>query len=158
MTSQFDLDKHRKVMQKVPTRNSKHEVLLRDFLANSGFIDASDTVDLQFLPDIVLPEQKVVIFMHGCYWHRHEGCRFAYDVNPDLDRIKSWRKKFSDNQIRDKRQLNELLSMGWRVLVVWQCGLNANKRAEVYLPQVLDWINGTDQVGEIPANPPVQKH
>lgn len=158
MPSRFDREKHRETMRKVPSRNSKHEVLLREFLASEGYVDRPEDADLPFLPDIVLPDLKTAIFMHGCYWHRHPGCRQAYDVNSRVEDINRWQKKFADNQARDQRQTHFLLTMGWRVLVVWQCALNAKKRAAIYLPEVLDWLCNDEQLGEIPDEPPLQKH
>jgi DNA mismatch endonuclease, patch repair protein len=158
MTRNFNRDRHRETMRKVPSRNSKHEVLLRDFLDSEGFVDETENTDLPFLPDIVLPDAKIAVFMHGCLWHRHPNCRFAYDVNPRVKHIEQWLKKFADNQARDQRQTAELLAMGWRVLVVWQCALNAKKRANIFLPLVLEWIRGKDSIGEIPQEPPVLKH
>ncbi len=145
-------------MRKVLSRNSEHETLLREFLAMAGYGDDSENSGLPFLPDIVLLKEKTAIFMHGCYWHRHNGCRFAYDVGARAKELDNWKKKFADNQRRDKRQTKELLAMGWRVLIVWQCALNAKKRAEIFLPQVLQWLNGNNKLGEIPAEPPVQKY
>lgn len=157
MTSSFDPEKHRETMRNVRSTNGKHEVMLRQFLELAGYVDAHENSGLPFRPDIVLLKERTAIFMHGCYWHRHDRCRFSYDVGRHAKNPDDWRKKFADNQARDKRQQEELLAMGWRVLVVWQCALNAKKRADVFLPQVLEWLSGAKLDGEVPEVPPVQK-
>ncbi len=74
-------------------------------------------------PDIVLPKYKTVIFIHGCFWHRHKGCRYA--TTPKT-RIDFWKEKFNRNIKRDRRQTKELIKEGWSVLVVWECELKYN--------------------------------
>jgi DNA mismatch endonuclease (patch repair protein) len=71
-------------------------------------------------PDLVLAKYNLVIFVHGCFWHRHEGCRYA--TRPSTDAAK-WDKKFSENVARDERNIETLLTAGWRVCVLWECGL-----------------------------------
>jgi len=76
--------------------------------------------DLPGNPDIVLPKHHAVVLVHGCFWHRHKGCKFAY--NPK-SRVEFWQKKFKDNVERDKRNRKALLKDGWKVVVVWECEL-----------------------------------
>lgn len=68
----------------------------------------------------MLPSRKTIILVHGCYWHRHPGCRYAYSPK---SRVDFWEKKFSENIARDRRNMDELQSIGWRALVVWECEL-----------------------------------
>jgi len=70
-------------------------------------------------PDISFPGRKIAIFVHGCFWHRHEGCRKAYTVKTDPEG--RWRKKFEQNVERDRRATAELRKLGWKVIVVWEC-------------------------------------
>jgi DNA mismatch endonuclease (patch repair protein) len=74
--------------------------------------------DLPGKPDIVLPKLKTVVLVHGCFWHRHQGCRFAYHPG---SRQEFWQKKFARNVERDKEVRRELQYLGWRVLVIWEC-------------------------------------
>jgi DNA mismatch endonuclease (patch repair protein) len=81
--------------------------------------------DLPGKPDIVLPKYQSVVFVHGCFWHRHPRCKYAY--NPK-SRIKFWQMKFSENVKRDKLVRKELRKMGWKVIVVWECELKNDKK------------------------------
>jgi DNA mismatch endonuclease (patch repair protein) len=74
--------------------------------------------DLPGSPDIVLPRHRVVVLVHGCFWHRHRSCRFAYSPK---SRRAFWEDKFRENVERDRRVKRELRKLGWRVLTVWEC-------------------------------------
>ena len=76
--------------------------------------------DLPGRPDIVLPKHRTVVFVHGCFWHRHEGCR--YTTTPKT-RQEFWQSKFASNVERDSRNRTDLQQLGWRVIVVWECEL-----------------------------------
>jgi len=69
-------------------------------------------------PDIVLPRYRSAIFVHGCYWHRHPGCKYAYTPK---SRVAFWTRKFEGNVKRDREARRELKRLGWRVIVVWEC-------------------------------------
>ena len=74
--------------------------------------------DLPGSPDLVFPRLRKVILVHGCYWHRHSGCRFAYTPKSNTE---FWQRKFEGNLERDQRKLSELLQLGWEPLVIWEC-------------------------------------
>ena len=74
--------------------------------------------DLPGKPDIVLPKYETVIFVHGCFWHRHPGCQFAYTPK---SRVDFWKKKFDRNVERHEEVDAELFELGWKVLVIWEC-------------------------------------
>ena len=74
--------------------------------------------DLPGRPDLVFPRYRAVVFVHGCFWHRHEGCRFAYTPG---SRVRFWTEKFRQNVARDRRTEDALRSLGWQVLVIWEC-------------------------------------
>jgi len=86
---------------------------LRVILLFSGFLN-----DLPGRPDIVLPKYATVVFVHGCFWHRHKGCR---DATMPKTRRAFWRKKFDANVARDRRNRRDLRRLGWRVITVWAC-------------------------------------
>src|SRR3546814_1568347 len=71
-------------------------------------------------PDLVFPKRKAVVFVHGCFWHRHEGCRYTTTPRTNED---FWRQKFQGNVARDRRHAEMLHALGWRVAVVWECAL-----------------------------------
>ena len=74
--------------------------------------------DLPGRPDLAFPKHRLAVFVHGCFWHRHEGCRYAYTPK---SRVAFWMKKFAGNVARDRRQEAALRALGWRVLVIWEC-------------------------------------
>jgi DNA mismatch endonuclease (patch repair protein) len=155
MRKNFDIEEHRLHMRQVRTEDTEYEKLLREFLKEEGYQEDDNRGDLPFRPDIVLKDRMIAIFMHGCLWHRHPGCRRAYDV--DADKYPDWIKKFADNLERDEYQIGYLRAHGWRVLVVWECALNAKKRRVVFLPEVIRWIEGEELNSEIPSEPPLPK-
>lgn len=141
-------------MSNVRTKDTKHESLLRRYIQELGYVEENGgEAALPFRPDIVLPNEKIAIFMHGCFWHRHPRCRLAYEVNEE--KYPDWPVKFTANIARDKRDLNYLKNQNWRALVVWECALNANKRRAEYLPEIKAWLEGEEQFGEIPGTPPL---
>ena len=74
--------------------------------------------DLPGRPDLVFPRHRLAVFVHGCFWHRHEGCRYAYTPK---SRVAFWTRKFAENVARDRRNEDALRDLGWRVLIVWEC-------------------------------------
>lgn len=91
---------------------------VRSLLHRLGYRFRLHRKDLPGQPDIVLPRYRAAIFVHGCYWHRHKGCKFAYTPKTRTD---FWRRKFSDNVLRDKRTRDQLEQAGWQVIIVWEC-------------------------------------
>jgi DNA mismatch endonuclease (patch repair protein) len=77
--------------------------------------------DLPGCPDLVFPSRRKVIFVHGCFWHRHDGCRLA---RLPKSRLAFWRPKLEGNKARDARHLLDLAQLGWRSLVIWECELS----------------------------------
>lgn len=105
-------------MAAVKSRDTKPELVVRKFLHGMGYRFRLYCKDLPGKPDIVLPKYNVAIFVHGCYWHRHPGCKKASTptTNPEF-----WKKKFSESTARDQKQQAELRQMGWKVIVIWEC-------------------------------------
>lgn len=105
-------------MSRIKSRDTKPEILVRKALHKMGYRFRLHRKDLPGNPDIVLPRHKTVIFVHGCYWHRHPGCRLVYTPKT---RVKFWTDKFTGNIKRDQRNQSKLKKLGWRVGVVWEC-------------------------------------
>ena len=105
-------------MSRIRSKNTKPEMVVRSLLHHMGYRFRIHRRDLPGTPDIVLPKYNAVIFVHGCFWHRHPGCPYAYTPK---SRVEFWEKKFSDAVRRDKQALHELKELGWKVLVVWEC-------------------------------------
>jgi DNA mismatch endonuclease (patch repair protein) len=105
-------------MSRFKGRDTKPEVLVRKALHRNGRRFRLHRKDLPGKPDIALPALKTVVFVHGCFWHHHEGCREARvpQSNPSF-----WEEKFRSNKARDERVQEELRALGWRVVVIWEC-------------------------------------
>jgi len=113
-------DKRSKIMRSVKGANTAPEKLVRSILHRMGFRFRVLYKALPGRPDIVLPKWKTAIFIHGCFWHRHEKCKYA---SMPKHNSAYWTKKFEDNVQRDKRIQNEIHLMGWRCIVIWECQL-----------------------------------
>lgn len=109
-----------RTMAAIPGKNTSPELAVRRMLHSMGLRFRLHRKDLPGSPDIVLSKHRTVVFVHGCFWHRHEGCR--YTTNPKT-RQPFWFNKFNANVERDRRSTADLERLGWRVLVVWQCEL-----------------------------------
>ena len=115
-------------MSRVSSKDTKPEKIVRSFLHRSGFRFRLHMLGLPGKPDLVLAKYKTVIFVHGCFWHRHKDCKKA--TTPQ-SRKGFWEEKFKRNVIRDKENCEALRRNGWKILVVWECELtNAQKRSE----------------------------
>lgn len=110
-------------MSRIKGRNTGPELRLRSLLHRAGFRFRLHAKDLPGKPDIVLPKYRTAIFVHGCFWHRHEGCRNA--TTPST-RTEFWQDKFNGNVDRDRRNTAALETAGWTVITVWECDLKAD--------------------------------
>ena len=109
-----------RMMAGIKGKDTGPEMLVRHYLHKAGFRYRLHDYNLPGCPDLVLPRYRVVIFVNGCFWHRHQGCKLAYLPKTNLDK---WQKKFDQNVIRDRDNIDALVKTGWRVIVVWECGL-----------------------------------
>lgn len=109
-------------MARVRQRDTKPEMLVRRVLHAKGYRFRLQRRDLPGCPDIVLPKHKLAIFVHGCFWHRHLGCRLA---STPKTRVGFWTSKFEENIKRDKRAIEALQCLGWHTTVVWECETKA---------------------------------
>lgn len=109
-----------RMMAGILGKNTKPELIVRRYLHACGYRYRLHRKDLPGKPDLVLPKYKLVVFVHGCFWHRHNNC--VYATTPNSRRC-FWEDKLNGNVIRDKKQISQLNGEGWRVIVVWECGL-----------------------------------
>ena len=105
-------------MAQVRSKNTKPELLIRSALHRLGYRFRLHKKGLPGRPDVVLPKYRTAIFVHGCFWHRHPGCRKA---SFPKTRVEFWEDKFDTNVARDERNRTDLLAAGWHVLTVWEC-------------------------------------
>jgi DNA mismatch endonuclease (patch repair protein) len=110
-------------MSRIRGKNTAPERHLRSLLHRAGFRFRLHKRELPGRPDIVLPRYRAAIFVHGCYWHRHSGCRLA--TTPSTNR-KFWLDKFAGTIERDQRNREAIEAIGWTVLTVWECELKSN--------------------------------
>lgn len=112
-------------MSKITGKDTKPEEIVRKYLFSRGFRYRKNDRKLPGTPDLVLPKYRTVIFVNGCFWHGHKGCK--YFVWPKSN-AEFWRKKIETNIARDRRNEIQLKNMGWNVLVVWECELRSAKK------------------------------
>jgi DNA mismatch endonuclease (patch repair protein) len=105
-------------MRLIRSKNTKPEIIVRKLIYSLGFRYRLHSKSLPGHPDVFFPGRKKAIFVHGCFWHRHTNCRFARLPKSRLD---YWLPKLERNRARDLRHIDELKSLGWGVLVVWEC-------------------------------------
>ena len=105
-------------MSAIKSKNTKPEIAVRKLLHSMGYRFRLHRKDLPGSPDIVLPKYKTVIFVHGCFWHRHENCKYA---STPKTRQEFWEAKFRENINRDKLNQENLSSNGWKIIIVWEC-------------------------------------
>jgi DNA mismatch endonuclease (patch repair protein) len=105
-------------MSRIRSRDTEPERIVRSVLHRLGYRFRLHRRDLPGNPDIVLPRYRTVIFVHGCFWHRHARCRYAYVPK---SRVRFWIRKFSQNVERDRTNQLLLKHLGWHVIVIWEC-------------------------------------
>ena len=110
-------------MSRIRGKNTKPEELVRKYLFSQGFRYRKNDARLPGKPDIVLPKYKTVIFVNGCFWHAHEGCRYFVWPKNNAD---FWKKKIGSNIQRDNRNYQLLEQQGWKIIVIWECELKKN--------------------------------
>ncbi len=111
-------------MSKIKGKNTKPELLVRKFLLSKGLRYRLHDKKLPGKPDIVLPKYKAVVEVHGCFWHKHEGCK--YFVIPKT-RTDWWLEKINKTVEKNRRNKEELKRMGWNTIIVWECELKKDK-------------------------------
>ena len=120
MTDIVDRATRSRMMSGIRGKNTKPELVVRSFLHRAG-LRFRLHAKLPGKPDLAFPKYRTVVFVHGCFWHRHEGCPFS---TTPASNIEFWQKKFRDNMRRDAEAKRQLEEQGWRVLAIWACQLD----------------------------------
>ncbi|NHA14141.1 very short patch repair endonuclease [Thioalkalivibrio sp. XN279] len=149
MTDVFTTKKRSEVMSLIRAKNTKPEKIVRSYLHRAGFRFRLHNKKLPGTPDLWLPKFNAAVFVNGCYWHRHRGCKLAY--TPKQNRS-FWEAKFSANVLRDEQNKSALLDRGIRILIIWECALRTLGDCEKNLPKVEDCLLSKSVLMEIPEN------
>lgn len=139
MTDIVDKATRSRMMSRIKGKDTKPELVLRKAMHALGLRYRLHRKDMPGKPDIVFPRRKAAIFVHGCFWHRHEGCHFATTpaTRPDF-----WNDKFASNIERDRRNVGQLLDDGWRVATVWECSLRKTEGPDAAARRIAEWLDG----------------
>ena len=130
MTDTLTVAERSRLMAKIKGKNTRPEIAVRSLLHRVGYRFRIHVSSLPGRPDIVLPKYRTVVFVHGCFWHRHKGCKAS--TNPKSHK-RFWSDKFARNIANDKKHRRQLRHMGWKVVTVWQCQL---KRPDLVLRRI----------------------
>ena len=136
MTDTLDRKKRSEIMSRIGSRDTKPELVVRRIAHRLGFRFRLHRKDLPGCPDIVFPKYRSIIFVHGCFWHRHPSCKHASSPKTNVE---YWEKKFRRNVVRDADNETLLRKLGWRFMVIWECEVKDHKavaqRISSYLRQ-----------------------
>ena len=125
MADRFSEEQRSYVMSRIKSKDTKPEMILRKSLHQLGFRYRLHSSDLPGKPDMIFPKFRICIFVHGCFWHRHEGC--PRSTMPKTNTL-FWQEKFHRNKNRDIENVIRLFDLGWRVEIVWECELSTHEK------------------------------
>ena len=150
MTDVVDAETRSRMMSGIRSKDTKPELLVRRALFAAGYRYRLHRRDLPGAPDIVMAGRRIAVFVHGCFWHMHGGCRY---LKLPASRPEFWLAKLSANRERDVRSADALRARGWRVLVVWECSTRGAAALAGLEARLVTWIEGPHTYGEIAGNP-----
>lgn len=123
-------------MSRIKSKDTKPEIIVRSYLFSKGLRFRKNDKRYPGSPDIVLPKYNTMVFVHGCFWHLHDGCKYAIMPKSNVD---YWKKKLYKNKERDEQNQKELKEMGWNVIIIWECQLKKDKQKQT-LEELYDQI------------------
>jgi len=147
MTDTLSSEQRSRLMAKVRGKDTAIEKKVRSYLHKRGYRFRKHVAGLPGSPDIVLLKYRAAIFVHGCFWHGHSGCRKS---RLPTTRRTFWEEKRKANLERDNRKIIELIGLGWRVAIVWQCVLEKSETLSSAMNTLEYWINSESDHCEIP--------
>ena len=137
MADVFSIKKRSQIMASVSGKDTKPEILVRRKLFSEGFRYRKNDSRYPGKPDIVIPKYNTIIFIHGCFWHGHKGCKHSELPTSNVD---YWKTKISKNINRDKKNIVELQRQGWTVIVIWECEIETIDKRENRLNKLIGEI------------------
>lgn len=120
-------------MSQIKGKNTKPEVLVRKHLFSKGFRYRINDKRYPGKPDIVLPKYKIILFIHGCFWHQHDCKYFKWPKT----NLAFWKNKIEGNIIRDRNNISELEKMGWKIIIIWECEISSKQKLESKMNKVI---------------------
>lgn len=136
-------------MSRVRSTETKPEQILRSALHKAGFRFRKNVKDLPGKPDIVLPKYKTVVFMHGCFWHGHLGCKKA---KLPATQTEFWKTKIEGNIERDKQSILLLQKQSWRIAIIWECAIKNKHALSETTERLVSWLKSDDLFLETPES------
>lgn len=133
MVDNLSKEKRSKIMRAIRQKNTRPELLVRKILTAMGYRYRLHRKDIPGCPDIVFMGRKKAIFVHGCFWHSHDGCPIAHIPDSEY-----WREKLATNKVRDKKAITSLNSIGWKSITLWECELQDEHRVRNALAKFLE--------------------
>jgi DNA mismatch endonuclease (patch repair protein) len=146
LTDIVSKEKRSAMMAGIHSGDTKPEVRVRKELFAAGYRYRLHRRDLPGTPDIVMPGKRIAVFVNGCFWHGHVGCRLA--AMPST-RTEFWQDKFDRNRERDRVAISALLALRWRVLTVWECFVRKTLTGSALRSSLVSWIEGQASSGEL---------
>lgn len=145
MSDKIDQDKRSYIMSRIRSKDTKPEIFIRHALFSLGYRYRLYRKDLPGTPDLTLKKYKTAIFVHGCFWHCHQGCSKAKIPSSNIE---FWTTKLKKNSERDTVVKEKLMSSGWKVLVIWQCSCKKSM-TDVLMRLIIDFLHNDQPYGEI---------
>ncbi|MGN0313146.1 MAG: very short patch repair endonuclease [Lachnospiraceae bacterium] len=138
-------------MSAIRSADTKPEIYLRKLLFSHGFRYRKNYSKIYGHPDIYLPKYHTAVFVHGCFWHRHSGCKYTYMPKSNVE---FWQSKFRKNQERDNQVIKQLENENIKCLIVWECAIKEMKKDNdletAYLDNIIEFFNSSQKYMEIP--------
>lgn len=150
MPDVVDKQTRSRMMSGIRGRNTQPEMALRKALHHLGFRYRLHGRKLPGRPDIVFPRYRAIVFVHGCFWHRHQGCPYCTTPSSNAE---FWASKFAESTGRDVRNVERLRSEGWRIAIVWECFMRGNP-ADKVAADVAQWLRSESPELELPSPVP----
>lgn len=145
-------EKRSEIMSRIRSKNTRLEIIVRKLLHAAGYRYRLHRKNLPGKPDLVLPKYRTVIFVHGCFWHRHANCSIS---SMPKSHTGYWAAKLAANVRRDERNIHLLLAADWRVLTVWECACRDKSHRDRLLMRIEKFLTAKEQcqeIGTIPIN------
>ncbi|MBT9096583.1 very short patch repair endonuclease [Methylovulum psychrotolerans] len=147
MTDRISPEARSRTMAAIRSKNTRPEQWVRSALHRQGFRFRLHSKTLPGSPDLVLRKYHAVVFINGCFWHQHEGCKGGHIP---ATRAEFWAQKFARNTARDQKVLYQLKVLGWRAAIVWECGLKKRVREDT-LRHLVAWLGSSAEYFEMPV-------